>query len=115
MHKYIIDQLKDIDVIKITEPVILELNIYTVINHGSIQRRGGKIICKDVSKDYVPNWDEDNFSTIWVKCIKDCITDLKFWDDDNVYWCRGTNSRVIFVDNFEDRRIEFNLIPLGES
>jgi Holliday junction resolvase RusA-like endonuclease len=60
----------------------------------------------------MPSNDEDNIRWIWEKCIKDCLTHLRVWPDDNMYWCRGTNSTVYFCETLEDRKIEITLIEL---
>ena len=110
MHKYIVGELKKhSEKLRVDYPVQLVLRIYTVINHDCIRRsKTGEISWKPAKDDYVPRWDEDNLRSIWEKCIKDCITSTKIWDDDIVTACRGLDSLVEFVDNIEDRRIEIS-------
>lgn len=108
MHNWIKKQLKHIPKPELDYPVQIQIDIYTVINHGSISMRNGKTIWKYPSEDYVPSWDEDNLSYIWVKTIKDSLSELEFWPDDNVAYCIGTDSKVHFIDNLEDRRIEIS-------
>lgn len=106
MHNAVIDALSNQKLPHITEPVQLVIRIKTVINHGNIRRKkDGTISWKKPAKDYEPTWDEDNLSSIWVKAIKDALTCMKVWKDDNVSLCRGTDSLVEFVDNLEDRQI----------
>ena len=112
IHKYIISQFANQELPKITSPVQLQLDIYIPINYGSVARRKGEISWKKPKEDYTPTADEDNISWIWNKCIKDCLTKLKVWDDDTMYWCRGTNSLVHFIDELEDRRIEISFNKL---
>lgn len=114
MHNWIINKLKESNVHKNkpTGPVQLILTIYTVKNHGSIQWRKGGVTWKYPSEEYIPTWDEDNLSAIWIKAIKDSLSEYSFWSDDNVYVCRGTNSMIEFVDDIEDRRIEIGFKKL---
>lgn len=93
----------------ITYPVQLQLDIYTVINHGDIRRmKNGNISWKKPDIGYIPRWDEDNLRSIWEKCIKDVITESLIWTDDTVDICRGTNAMIYFVDELKDRKIELN-------
>jgi hypothetical protein len=108
LHNWIINEFKKQELPTITKPVQLQIDIYTIINHGDISRRSGKIIWKEPIENYEPRWDEDNLRMIWEKCIKDSISILGIWPDDNAYWCRGTNSMVHFVDTLEEMRIEIN-------
>lgn len=108
MHGWIKDQLKDVVFPELEFPVQLQLDIYTVINHGDISRRKGEIKWKPPAENYKPNFDEDNLSYIWIKCIKDVLSQLEFWPDDNIQYCLGTNSMIHFVDDIEDRKIEIS-------
>jgi hypothetical protein len=109
IHSWINSQLSNQILPKITEPIQLQLSIYTVINHGDIRRKkDGSISWNKPSEGYIPRWDEDNLRTIWEKCIKDVLTDNLIWTDDTVYICRGTNSMIYFVDDLEDRKIILN-------
>ena len=109
IHSYIISELKQQELPSISSPVQLVLRIYIPINYGDIRRKkDGTISWKKPDKDYIPTADEDNISWIWNKCIKDCITKLLIWEDDTMYWCRGTDSLVGFIDELEDRRIEIS-------
>ena len=115
IHKYIKDQLKDQDLPRLTKPVQLQLSIFTAINHGDISRRSGIIIWKKPDKDYEPGWDEDNLRMFWEKCIKDVLTELGIWIDDDAYHCRGTNSMVYFIEELSDRRIEIDFKKLDNE
>lgn len=107
IHQYILGQLKSQDLPALVNPVQLVLRIYIPINYGNVSRRkNGDISWKPPGKGYIPSNDEDNISWIWNKCIKDCLTKLQVWKDDTIQYCVGTDSKVIFIDNLEDRRIE---------
>ena len=109
IHSYILEQLKTQQLPKIDRPIQLQLDIYIPINYANIRRnKDGEISWKIPKDDYEPTNDEDNISWIWNKCIKDCLTKLKVWEDDTMYWCRGTSSLIYFVDNINDRRIEIS-------
>ena len=107
MHKYILKELSTQKLPVITEPVQLILRFYIPINYGNVRRKkDGSITWKKPIEGYEPSADEDNVSWIWNKTIKDCLTKLNLWADDTMYWCRGTDSLVEFIEELEDRRIE---------
>lgn len=109
IHNYIISELDKQELPIIDSPIQLVLRIYIPINYGDIRRKkDGTISWKEPTEDYQASNDEDNISWIWNKCIKDCLTKLKVWEDDNLMYCRGTDSLVIFVEDIEDRKIEIN-------
>lgn len=103
MHKYIISKINVFP--KFTGPVTVDIIIKTVKNHGSIQRRNGKIIWKQPKNDYKPTWDEDNLSAIWTKTIRDSLTKLDIIPDDNVEFIKGGYRGVEFVKDINDREI----------
>ena len=115
MHNWIKSKLVGIEPLKLEFPVQLQLDIFTVINHGNISRRNGKTIWKIPSENYVPDYDADNVSYIWEKTIKDTLSELEFWPDDNVAYCRGTNTMLYFVDDIEDRRIEISFKKVDDE
>lgn len=115
IHNWIISKISKELLPKIENPVILTIDIYTVINHGDISMRNGHILWKPRLNEYIPDWDEDNLRMIWEKCIKDSISILKIWPDDNVYYCRGIKSMVYFIDNLEDRKIEIGFEILNNE
>jgi len=110
IHNYIISSLtSQVRGFKLTTCVQLQLDIFIPINYGDIRRKkDGTISWKKADSTYIPDNDEDNISYIWNKAIKDCLTKLKVWEDDNLSYCRGTSSLIHFIDNLEDRRIEIN-------
>lgn len=108
MHTYIFDQLNPQDLQHITDPVILQLDIYIPINYATVRMTKKGVSWKPPAVDYKPTVDEDNISWIWNKCIKDCLTLLNVWPDDNIMHCRGTHSQVHFIDDLKDRRIEIS-------
>lgn len=113
IHDYIIQELSKQELPTITEPVQLKLNIYIPINYSDIRRKkAGTISWSKPDEDYKPSNDEDNISWIWNKCIKDCLTKLGVWKDDNLSYCRGTSSLVHFVEDIEDRKIEISFISI---
>lgn len=114
MHKYIIDELSSQEIPKITSSVQLQLDIFIPVNYSDVRRvpSTGIISWKPPKEDYLPINDEDNIRWIWEKCIKDSLTKLKVWPDDNLQYCRGTNSMVHFVKTLDERRIEIDFIKL---
>lgn len=111
MHTWLKDKFDEVNLTRYTPktyPVQLILRIHTVINHGNVRWsiKENRSTCSIPKEDYKPTWDEDNLSSIWIKAIKDSLTEYGFWKDDDVSLCRGTDSLVEFVDSFEDRKIE---------
>lgn len=109
LHKYIIDKLSQQELPIITSPVQLVLRIYIPINYSDVRRRKDGTLSWNIPKeDYIPNNDEDNIRWIWEKTIKDSLTKLGVWEDDSLQWCIGTDSKVIFVDDIEKRKIKIS-------
>lgn len=107
IHKYIIEELSQQKLPKIAKQVQLVLRIYIPINYSTVRRKkDGTIGWSKPAEDYIPNNDEDNISGVWIKTIKDCLTKLKVWPDDNINYCLGTDSLIVFVEDLEDRKIE---------
>lgn len=116
MHKYIIEQLSSQELPKIDSPVQLKLDVYIPINYATVRRKkDGTISWKEPKEDYEPTNDEDNITWIWTKTIKDCLTHLKVWKDDNLMYCRGTDSMVHFVDSLDEMKIEINFKELWQE
>lgn len=107
MHQYVMGNLPKN--VKFVKPVVIDIIIHTVINHGSIQRRSNKIRWKVPDKSYKPTWDEDNLTTIWTKVIRDCIVKSKILEDDNVSVVLGGYRGVEFVKDFDDRKIAITI------
>lgn len=110
MHDYIISNIPVGFTVK--TPCKPKYEIYTVRNHGSIQRRGGEIKWKVPEPDYEANWDDDNLAFLWMKTIRDSLTEAGVWQDDNVDFVRGSDYDLFFVDKFEDRKIVISFIEL---
>lgn len=115
MHTYIFDQLSKQDLQRITDPVILKLDIYIPINYATVRLTKKGISWKPPAEDYQATNDEDNVSWIWNKCIKDCLTLLDVWPDDNLMHCRGTSSQVHFIDDLNNRKIEISFIKVNDN
>lgn len=79
---------------------------HTVINHGDIRRIKGVRRWKKPSKDYVPNWDIENLSSIWVKTGNDALVIGKVLSEDNV----GVVQKVMYgfneVEDVDDLELE---------
>lgn len=90
-------------------PMNIKVIIYTVINHGNISMRSGKLIWKLPEEDYKPNWDIENLASIWIKAINDSLTLTGFIPDDNISYINSISYEYIEVKDFEDRKIEIHL------
>lgn len=103
MHNYIMNELPDN--ISFNKPVQVDVIVRTVKNHGSVSRRSGKTCWKKPEKDYEPNWDEDNLTSIWTKAIRDSLTKKGIVPDDNVQYIKGGYRGIEFVEELENREI----------
>ena len=109
MHNYINDEFSKQSLPKLTSVVQLILRFYIPINYSDIRRKkDGTISWKSPDLSYKPNYDEDNISWIWNKTIKDCLTKNNVWKDDSVEYCIGTDSKIIFINDIKDRKIEID-------
>lgn len=114
MHEYVIANIPA-NFGKFKGPVKPVFHFYTVRNHGTIRRKkeDGSLIWKPVDISYKAKWDDDNLAFLWIKTIKDALTEAGVWEDDNVEFCRGADYDLIFVDTLEERKIVINFIPLN--
>lgn len=104
LHDYVSGQVKKWKPVK-RFPIFIEYEIHTVINHGSITQRNGKMIWKQPKKGYVPNWDADNLAVLWIKTINDTLVKEGILPEDTVDYVIGANYRIKFVDNLDLRKI----------
>lgn len=93
-------------------PVCVHLEIRTVINHGDISMRKGKICWKEAKEDYEPGWDIENLASIWIKALNDVFTQSKFIPDDNVKYIDCVGYKFVEVKNLEDREL---IIKINED
>ena len=110
IHNYILSELKTQKLPKVNFPVQLILRFFIPINYSTVKMssKDKEIKWELANAEYKPNNDEDNITWIWNKCIKDCLTKLKVWEDDNIQFCIGTDSKIIFIEELKDRKIEIS-------
>ena len=114
MHKYIEDAVDKHILRQHLSPVKIKFIIKTVLNHGSISRRNGKINWKKVGKNYVPNWDIENLSSIWIKCINDVLVKKRILVDDNVKFIKKISYEFEEVDDISEREIIVEIQDIDE-
>lgn len=109
LHKYLEAQISPYKnrFIKsnIDYPISINIQIHTVINHGSISMRSGKLCWKPAKSDYVPNWDIENLASMWIKAINDVLQHLKMIPDDNIKYVNKISYEFVEVKDLEDRKI----------
>ena len=107
LHEYIATELliQKIKPIKLTKAITIKYTIYTVINHGSINRRDNEIKWTPATKGYVPNWDIENLANLWTKAGNDTLVLKGIIPDDNVKYVKGISYEFVEVKDFEDRKI----------
>ena len=117
MHKYIENELikHDFKSISFKSAVSISFKIKTVLNHGNISRRSGKINWKKPSKKYVPNWDIENLASIWIKCINDVLVKNGVILDDNVYFLSKISYEFEEVQDINDLEIKIKIIDNEEE
>lgn len=114
MHDYIDSELSKHILVPFVGAVEVSFKIRTVINHGSISRRNGKINWKKASKNYTPNWDIENLSSIWIKCINDVLVKRKILFDDNVKFIKKISYEFEEVDDISKREIVIEIKDYNE-
>lgn len=106
LHEYLSNYMtsyKGLNIIKVKR---ITYKIYTVINHGSISMRSGKICWKPANKNYVPTWDIENLASLWIKIGNDTLTLNNVIKDDNVAVLTKVSYEFIEVDELTKRKIE---------
>lgn len=86
-------------------PLKISLDVHTVINHGNISMRKGKICWKPAEEDYEPNWDIENLASIWIKALNDAMTQLGFIKDDNVKFISKVGYEYHQVKDLDERKL----------
>lgn len=116
MHAYLAVQLHEYLPLflreSITFPVCVDVEIHTVINHGDISMRKGKICWKPAVEDYEPGWDIENLAAIWIKALNDVFTRSKFIPDDNVKYISCVSYKFVEVADLQDRKL---IIKINED
>jgi len=103
LHKYFSDSIPDEYLgLKLEKVKSIEYQFLTVRNHGSIQRRSGLKTWKPAKKDYVPNWDLNNLSDLWVKIGNDALVLSGVLADDNVGVIPKTSYSYVEVDHIDE-------------
>lgn len=113
LHNYILNYLPDIDVksmLKDDEKYLrLDFTFKTVINHGSISRRGNNTIWKPVKLAYVPNWDIENLASLWIKVFNDTMIIKGMIKDDSVDLVRTISYTYEECNNLNEREIKLEI------
>ena len=105
LHEYIMSIIGKRK-INITDfPIHIHYIFKTVINHGDISLRNDILIWKYPSEEYIPRWDIENLSTIWIKAGNDALTLMKIIKDDSIQYVRKISYEFIPVDNINQREI----------
>ena len=95
-----------------TYPVCVDVEVHTVINHGDISMRKGKICWKRAKINYEPGWDVENLASIWIKALNDVFTKSGFIPDDNVKYISCVSYKFVEVASLEDRKL---IIKINED
>lgn len=109
MHNYIVSKIpKGLEVIRF--PILVHLEIHTVINHGDISRFKGIVRNKPAKIGYKPDWDIENLAAIWRKAINDSLVTAKVIPDDTIEYVIGNSEEFIKTNSLETSKIVINLI-----
>lgn len=122
LHLYINEQIrKELPFDSSIYPIIIRGKVYTPKNLGSYKMVKGELKSgKDLEQG---GWDILNFGFIWVKTFEDCIKADDPWsrrkaliiDDDVDHVEASGEMRRVWIDNFEDRKIEFEIYSLSDE
>lgn len=90
------------------------LEVHSPINYDTVSRRklkDGKfhILWKHPKADYIPRWDLDNFSWIWMKAFLDAAQKNDVLLDDSVEFVRELSVKYVTVPTLEDRKLVFTI------
>lgn len=105
MHEYISLYLVKYRGLNVLKNANINYQIHTVINHGSISLRKGKICYKPAGKSYIPNWDLENLASIWIKAFNDALTMNNVIADDNVGVITKVSYEYVEVKDLDKRKI----------
>lgn len=107
MHNYIMDSIPNRALnLKIEKIEDIEYIFNTVINHGDVKRIGGTVRWKKPAPGYIPSWDLNNISDIWVKTGNDALTLAGVIIDDNAGVIQTTRYTFKEVDHIDDIELE---------
>jgi len=106
LHEYLSLYMIPYKGLNITKVKQITYKIYTVINHGSISMRSGKLCWKPATKTYIPTWDIENLASLWVKIGNDTLTLNNVIKDDNVSIITKISYEFIEIDELNKRKIE---------
>lgn len=112
MHNYISSYLEPYKGLLIDYPIKITYEIHTVVNHGSIALRKGKLSWKPVSSTYKPNFDLDNALSVWTKAGNDALTKCEVIVDDNTSIIKELTYKFIEVKDITDRKIVIKIEKL---
>lgn len=108
VHEYVDAHIpKGLD---ISTPIGTHLHIYAPINFGSVRMVKGNLTWKPPHDRYKPNWDLDNLAFIWLKSLNDGLVKANILPDDTVEFLTSTSYTIHFVDDFEDRKLIYEII-----
>jgi hypothetical protein len=96
--------------LKLTKVKEIIYEFRTVINHGDIRRVKGKISWKKPGPGYIPSWDLNNLSDIWVKTGNDALVLSGVLSDDNAGVIRDTRYRFVEVEDIDDLELVITII-----
>ena len=109
MHTYIQQYIPPVLELDDMAPLKVKLFVHTAINHGDVRMYKGNLSWRKPKKGYVPKWDVDNL-WIWIKCFQDTLVDMGILEDDNIKYIPNSGEiEFIEVEDFEDRKLVFEL------
>ena len=100
MQDYVVSHVRDKITIKKSEHILYHFKV--VKNFSNIRMIKGKLHWKKPEKDYIPNWDVNNLSDVWIKIGNDSLTLAGIIKDDNASVINLTSYKVSYVDDIKD-------------
>lgn len=106
MHKYIYDFIDNLTIEEF--PIVTEFIFYLPKNYQNIRMIGGEVRFPS-NFNVEPTFDVDNISGIWKKAIHDALQHKECILNDSAKYIRRNEEEIVFIDNYHDMRIEFNI------
>lgn len=108
LHNFMIEHINKagLNNLKINKRIVILYQFRTVINHGDISWRKGKICWKPAVPNYEPTWDINNIADLWTKIGNDSFSLAGTIVDDNVRFVRGTYHSFIECKDIDERELK---------
>ncbi len=110
MHAYIISHVPiSVRNLKLKRIIGIKYVFHTVMNHGDVSRRVGKLCWKPAKNDYQTTWDLNNMSDFWIKTGNDALVHAGVLIDDNAGVIHDTRYKFVTVPHIDDLKLNITI------